>query len=263
VQFIVAVRGALNRCGPLAIVQRTFPRSQRHCSQCHVSWEINMVVLFWSVKGGSGVTVVAAASALLSGRRAATTLVDLGGDMHAALGLPDPVGPGALDWLDATNGTPDGLFRLAVDVGDGLKVVAAGPRTYRDSHRPVVVDEWERLIAACSARREAVILDAGDGIPPPPVHECVSRSLLVTRPCFLALRRAAPHRSLASGVVLVNEPGRALTADDVERALGVPVDSELPWDPAVARAVDAGLLASRLPHGLVRALRHLTPAEAA
>jgi MinD-like ATPase involved in chromosome partitioning or flagellar assembly len=222
-----------------------------------------LVVLFWSVKGGSGVTVAAAASALLSSRRTATTLIDLGGDVHAALGLPDPVGPGVLDWLDAPNGAPDGLFRLAAEASDTLRIVGAGPRTDRSSPGAIGADEWDRLVAACSGRREAVILDAGHGIPAPAVHDHVTRSLLVTRPCFLALRRAAAHSSLASGVVLVNEPGRALTAADVERALGVPVDAEVPWDPAVARAVDAGLLASRLPHGLGRALRHLAQAEAA
>jgi hypothetical protein len=53
----------------------------------------------------------------------------------------------------------------------------------------------------------------------------------------------------------VREPGRALGAADVEAVLGVDVTAEVPWDPAVARAMDAGLLATRLPTVLVRALR--------
>jgi hypothetical protein len=54
--------------------------------------------------------------------------------------------------------------------------------------------------------------------------------------------------------VLIREPGRALHAADVERAVGVPVVAELDLDPAVARAVDAGLLAARLPRSLQRRL---------
>ncbi len=37
-------------------------------------------------------------------------------------------------------------------------------------------------------------------------------------------------------------PGRALTAADVVDVLGTPVVAEIPVGPAVARAIDAGLL---------------------
>lgn len=82
-----------------------------------------------------------------------------------------------------------------------------------------------------------------------------SVSLLVLRPCFLALRRAAAAPLRPSGAVLVTEPGRALGRRDVEDVLGCPVRAEVAWDPVVARAVDAGLLASRLPRTLARGLR--------
>jgi hypothetical protein len=58
-----------------------------------------------------------------------------------------------------------------------------------------------------------------------------------------------------SGVVLDTEPGRSLVRRDVEYVLGAPVRAEIELDPLVARAVDAGLLATRLPRGLHRALR--------
>jgi hypothetical protein len=82
-----------------------------------------------------------------------------------------------------------------------------------------------------------------------------SHSLLVLRPCFLALRRATLAPIRPSGVVLVREAGRALGRRDVEDVLGVPVRAEVDVEPAVARAVDAGLLAGRLPRGLAQALR--------
>jgi hypothetical protein len=77
----------------------------------------------------------------------------------------------------------------------------------------------------------------------------------VTRPCYLSLRRAVSLALRPSGVVVMNEAWRALGADDIEHVLGTPVVAEVPHDPAVARAVDAGVLASRLPHGLERAMR--------
>ena len=82
-----------------------------------------------------------------------------------------------------------------------------------------------------------------------------NRSLLVTRPCYLALRRAVHLPLRPSGIVLITEPGRALTRGDVEEIVGVSVLAEVSLDPAVARAVDSGLLASRLPRTLERALR--------
>jgi hypothetical protein len=57
-----------------------------------------------------------------------------------------------------------------------------------------------------------------------------------------------------SEIVLLTEPGRALGRGDVERAVGAPVVAEVAVDPQVARAVDAGLLTSRLPRGLAREL---------
>jgi hypothetical protein len=79
-----------------------------------------------------------------------------------------------------------------------------------------------------------------------------SRSILVTRPCFLALRRCTTLPLRPSEVVLLTEPGRALGRTDVERTVGAPVVAEVAVDPQVARAVDAGLLTSRLPRAFAR-----------
>jgi hypothetical protein len=56
-------------------------------------------------------------------------------------------------------------------------------------------------------------------------------------------------------VILVAEGGRSLGRRDVEEVLGVRVRAEVAHDPAVARAVDAGLLTSRVPRRLERSLR--------
>jgi hypothetical protein len=81
---------------------------------------------------------------------------------------------------------------------------------------------------------------------------CATHSLLVIRGCYLALRRALHAPIHPSGAVFVHEAGRPFTAHDIAQVLDVPVVAEVAHDPAIGRAVDAGLLASRLPRGLER-----------
>ena len=211
-----------------------------------------MLVACWSVKGGSGTTVVAAALAMVlaSADPKGSTLVDLGGDLPAALGVPEPAGPGVSDWLAAgPDVEADALRRLEVDVAPGLALVPVGTS-------PLAGARGEQLAAALRGDRH-VVVDCG-----PPgggaglaVAAAAGLSLLVLRPCFLALRRALTVPIRPSGVVLVTEPGRALGRRDVEAVLGVPVRAEVAWDAAVARHVDAGLLGGHLPRALERALR--------
>jgi hypothetical protein len=75
-------------------------------------------------------------------------------------------------------------------------------------------------------------------------------SLLVTRACYLGLRRASALATRPTGVVLVHEKGRSLDAFEVEQILGVDVRAEIRHHRSVARAVDTGKLARRCPKGL-------------
>lgn len=210
-----------------------------------------MLIACWSTKGGSGTTVVSAALAAVlaesSGRD--VLLADLGGDCAAVLGLPDPVGPGLTEWLAAGDAPVDALRRLEVQCRGGVRLLPAGSGT--------VLDPGERLVAALAADPRPVVVDCGP--PSSPVSLAFAAgaglSLLVLRPCYVALRRALAAPLRPSGVVLVDEPGRSLGRHDVEDVLGVPVRAVIPWDPAVARSVDAGLLGTRVPRPLQRALR--------
>jgi MinD-like ATPase involved in chromosome partitioning or flagellar assembly len=220
-----------------------------------------VLVTCWSVKGGSGTTVVAAALAVLLSRRLPSSdggvlLVDAGGDLGAALGLAEPGGaPGLTDWLEAPADVgPGSLDRLVVPVGVGLSLL---PRGSGGSSSSVVCagGSAERLLGAM-AGRPLVVVDAG----PPSgfaveVAAASTLSLLVIRPCYLALRRALAAPVRPSGVVVVEEPKRSLDALDIEDVLGVPVQAVVPWSPDIARAVDAGLLGARLPRTLATALR--------
>jgi hypothetical protein len=216
----------------------------------------------WSVKGGSGTTVFAAALGLVLARRhdEGALLVDLCGDLPAVLGLPEPSGPGLAGWFAAGAGVPaDGLARLEVPVGVGVSLLPRGEGPLQPADRAGALlgslgQDPRSVVIDCGVPRWYAPADAPEGVPGRVVTG-VPESLLVTRSCYLALRRlvAAPVRP--TGVVLVTEAGRALGRRDVEQVIGVDVVAEIPVDPAVARAVDAGLLAGRLPASLIRALR--------
>lgn len=197
-----------------------------------------MLTLCWAAKGGSGTTVVAATLALASPHP--TVLVDLAGDLPLALGLADPAGPGVGEW--SAGDSPAGrLPRLHVPLAPGVELLPMG------STRPR--GRWGELAEHLARIDATVVVDAGTGPPPIELRRCADRTWLVTRPCYLALRRAVDTRCPVDGVVLVDEPGRALTAQDVAAAIGAPVVRTLLLDPAVARAVDSGLLLARLPRG--------------
>jgi hypothetical protein len=214
----------------------------------------HMVVACWSSKGGAGTTVVAAALALLVARSnpEGAVLVDLAGDAAAALGCDTVEGPGIAGWLAAgPDVPPDALARLEQPVASGLGLLPRG----EGALAPERADVLAGLLAADG---RTVVVDCGTD--PQGVRltlaACATRSLLVTRACFLALRRAASLPLRPSEVVLVTEPGRSLGRRDVERAVGAPVIADVAVDPQVARAVDAGLLVRRLPRGLARDLAH-------
>ena len=213
-----------------------------------------MVIACWSSKGGAGAAVVAARLALLAAERAGgggALLADLGGDAPAVLGLPEQEGPGLAGWLQAgAEVPPDALGRIEVAAAPGLALLPRGPGDLAE-------DRAEVLAALLSTEARQVVVDCGTGPTGAArrVAAAAERSVLVTRACFVALRRALSHPLRPTEVVLVAEPGRSLTRVDLERALGVPVIAVIEVDPAVARAVDAGLLASRLPRGLARELR--------
>ena len=214
-----------------------------------------MLIACWSTKGGSGTTVVSVSLAVVLARSSDTNVVvaDLAGDCPAALGVADPSGDGLGDWLDAgPDVPPDALGRLEVPVADGLTLLPTG----RTSMASMSTGSGERLASALSGSRP-VVADCGTLLSGPAfaVASMATVSLLVLRPCYLALRRALAAPIRPSGVVLVQEPGRSLSRRDVEEVLDVPVRAEIPWDRAIAGAVDAGLLTSRVPRTLERALR--------
>jgi hypothetical protein len=224
----------------------TLPASPPHLTNV----EEHMLTICWAAKGGSGTTVYAAAAALSAPAR--TLLIDLAGDVMPVLGLADGDGPGIHDWL-VSESPPERIGRLEQIATELVSVIPSGPNGASGGSGGS--GRWFELAAHLRNDSRRVIVDAGTGRPPAALLTAADESLLVTRGCYHGLRRAVALGVNPTGVVLVHEPGRSLRADDIEAAIGAPVVHTALLDPAIARAVDAGLLLSRLPGAWRRQLR--------
>ncbi len=205
-----------------------------------------MISVLYAAKGGSGTTVLTASIGATAERP--TLLVDLAGDVPGALGLAEPDTPGVLDWL-RSDAPAVRLHDLEIDGAQGLSVLHRGAPGAAPGPR------WDALAAALALDGRDIVIDAGTGDPPTALVAAADRTLLVCRACYLGLRAAARARTRPTGIVLVEEPGRSLGVGAVEAAIGAPVVASVLLDPAIARAVDSGLLAGRVPRGLRRVLR--------
>ncbi len=193
-----------------------------------------------SAKGGQGCTTIAAVLAVLAAQgNQPTLLLDTRGDAAPTLGVSDPAPAGTFAEAMANAVEPCRHLCVATIAGDQIDSDATS--------------ELERLTAA----GHRVIVDTGTD------HDVLHRfdplspqRLLVTRPCYLALRRAIGVPFVPDHVVLISEQQRCLTERDVSLALALAVTS-VPYDPAIARAIDAGLLAARLPRCIANAITQL------
>ena len=216
-----------------------------------------MLVSLWSAKAGVGVSVTAALLALRTSSRESNgvVLVDIDGEQPLVLGSPLGSLDGLSDWLGDRARSPSGLLERVEDLGSGLSLLGRGRGPWP------ALDAVDHAITVLGDHPSPVIVDAGCVLGDGPSAEvgrrfaaASTRSILVTRACYLALARSRDLPVVPSGLVLLREPDRALAAVDVEAAVGAPILASIDVDPAIARAVDAGLLAGRRPRGLDRAL---------
>ena len=199
-----------------------------------------------------------AAAALVLARSAPARIVDLTGDLPAVLGLADDPCPGVHDWLRAGPQAPtDALDHLAVTVAPQLSLLPAGDV---DRGGAVTPEAGAALAVALDSDAAPTVCDAGR-LDTPALRafaEVAGPNIIVVRGCYLALRQAVHHPALkdAFGAVHIDEHGRSLDARDVEDVLGVPVVATIVARTSTARAVDAGVLVSRLPESVARPMQH-------
>lgn len=181
----------------------------------------------FGAKGGAGTSTVASALALTLSRKDKTTL---------SAGYGNPNDDDLLAILGSAHGierkigseiTPDLFWRQPESDDPTFRVIDHGTDL-----------EWAAETAAFRS----------------PDHRVVR--LLVTRGCYLAMRRVvhSPGIKHIDGIVLLEEPERALGKREVQDVTGRPVIARIPVKPFVARAIDAGVLSLKVPDDLARGI---------
>ena len=222
------------------------------------------IIWYWSPKGGSGTSTVAAATAIrLASADREVVLVDLTGDQAALLGLISANTqdvPGISDWL-VSDASCNRLDALVESVAPGLGLVRLGTRSPADlgDHTPDRRRSWRLVTALKTLARSGRVVVVDAGVDQHQHRTCVSACapatpVCVIRPCYLALSRAQRVPGPYDRTVLVEEPGRALRVRDVTAAIGAKEVDRVAWDPRVSRSVDAGTIVSMLPPPLRRSL---------
>ena len=208
-----------------------------------------MITVIYAHKAGQGVTTIAAALATLTARTGKRTLlIDTGTDLPAVLGISEPNRPGLADYLTDNTIT---LADIVTPVGENLDLITRGDTA------PAFTASTYGLLTGGLDHYDTVIIDSA-----PNATQWVRNAdtrILVTRPCYLALRHATGQRR-PTHLVVITEPGRALNPTDIETVTATPITATIPHDPAIARAVDAGTLNHQPPRSLTRALAPLVAA---
>jgi MinD superfamily P-loop ATPase len=212
-----------------------------------------MLIILSSPKGGSGTSVVTASLAIVSSSSTPTLLVDLAGDQAAIMGLPEPP-VGINDW---TNGMTHREFdEILIACNDNLQLAPFGSSAVEIFS----TSAWGNLARELMQRESNgvnIIIDFGQGDLPLAFNKLADMHFMVTRPCYLSLRRAVNIEQKFSGVIVVQEHDRVLTTSDVESVMKLKCVAEVPYSSEISRRVDSGLLISRLPAPLHAALSPL------
>jgi len=172
------------------------------------------------------------------------------------VGSSEPAGPGITEWLAADGDVPiAALDRIQLSLSENISLLPKGRKAFVDNQRN---GEFVRYLQQQSA---SVVADLGvvdqHSTFALDVLSSASRSVLVLRSCFVSLRRALALNLSPTDIVLIEEPQRALCRGDVEDVLGQKLSAVIPFDPAIARCVDAGLLLAKLPEPLRKTVSHV------
>jgi len=207
----------------------------------------------WTAKPGSGCSTTALLfAAHLARLHGDALLVDLAGDLSVVAGT-DPAAAGVTDWL-ASDAEVAALAALESTLSPRLALLPrGGADAWADARGVDLVAAWVASVRPVVV--DVSTLDPGDRSPLQRLRAAFvasDPSVLVTRPCYVALRRALALPVRPTGVVLLREPGRRFDRHVVAATLGVPVVALIDQHPAVARAVDDGRIVRRPPRVATR-----------
>lgn len=183
-------------------------------------------IILTGARGGQGTSTVAVALSVLAARHGPTLLRSDDPTATAALvGIPLPLGD----------------ERIAVGPNLAFAADTAGPDATA-TYETVVIDDGRTPTGPFDDPQphHSASRDSAGGI--------VERYAVLRGPCYLALCTLLNIGCRDDGVIVVAEPGRALSECDVADVLGIPVVATVPVNPAIARTIDAGLLLARLHH---------------
>ena len=119
------------------------------------------MIVCWSVKGGSGTTVVASTLALVHAAQSSrgALIVDLAGDVPAVLGLAEPTGIGASEWLaQPEKSARMSLQSIAIQATANLQMISRGAVSINSSR-------FDEFCASLQTFDLPIIIDAGCGVP--------------------------------------------------------------------------------------------------
>lgn len=166
----------------------------------------------FSLKGGQGVstTAVLLANSFALQGKSVLLLDHKGGDLSALLGTTDPI------------------VGVAKEVTDNITLLVQGADENLTHGFDVVISDLGYFVEG-------------------------AENLLVTQPCYMALRQASREIELVEkcdGAIIVRPADRCLTDQDVANVLAVKHIKTIMMNASIARASDAGVLASARRHHL-------------
>ena len=224
-----------------------------------------MLISMWSLKGGQGASVTAALAAIRAAqdRDRAVRLVDLGRDLPAIFGASEPSDSWLSRWTQGDLGV-DALDRALVELAPNLSLLPRGdgplsPRRAGELVEWLKGDGTTTIVDVGTLHR-----DQDESFADSLHHKIIAesdQSILVTRACYLALRRTVSSPVRPTGVVLVAEAGHVLTRSDCEGFIGAPVAATVAIEPDIARAVDSGMLSAGIPEQSLDSLGVLAEGE--
>lgn len=177
------------------------------------------VIHLYGSKGGVQTSTVAALTAL--SHDGDVVLIDLAGDQHTIMGLTHDDRICHLRLAEATELKPRLRLLRTTESFVGPLIAEADI----DAVDLVVVDHGV-------VKRDRTMVVKGAHI-------------VVVQACYLSVRRAVQAGRWDGWILTNTETGRTLTDRDVMHAMGSPPLLTLPHSPAIARCLDAGLLATR------------------